>query len=197
MALGGRIMGVGRNIVTWRSRQKTKPPKKKSCKLGVYTTLARQFKSSSKSSLLKEEEERSLLGAVKSYILNMKILSLNFVNCAAKACKATAESFPLHPKDAELVQDEIELNPAMLINVLPRLDWAALRITSSELGFPQLPEQAPTAEELQADEKTLKDLHHLLLETQISEGKLVCGNCGHEYAIKEGIANFLLPSHLV
>ncbi|KAM3516033.1 hypothetical protein MY11210_000315 [Beauveria gryllotalpidicola] len=127
----------------------------------------------------------------------MKILSLNFVNCAAKACKATSESFPLHPKDAELVQDEIELNPAMLINVLPRLDWAALRTTSSELGFPQLPEQAPTAEELQADEKTLKDLHHLLLETQISEGKLVCGNCGHEYAIKEGIANFLLPSHLV
>ncbi|KAK8145113.1 hypothetical protein MY1884_000511 [Beauveria asiatica] len=127
----------------------------------------------------------------------MKILSLNFVNCAAKACKATAESFPLHPKDAELVQDEIELNPALLINVLPRLDWAALRTTSSELGFPQLPEQAPTAEELQADEKTLRDLHHLLLETQISEGKLVCGNCGHEYAIKEGIANFLLPSHLV
>ncbi|KAJ3498780.1 hypothetical protein NLG97_g843 [Lecanicillium saksenae] len=127
----------------------------------------------------------------------MKVLSLNFVNCAAKACKATSESFPLHPKDAELVQDEIELNPAMLINVLPRLDWAALRTTSSELGFPQLPEQAPTAEELQADEKTLKDLHHLLLETQISEGKLVCGNCGHEYAIKEGIANFLLPSHLV
>ncbi|TQV99103.1 hypothetical protein V2A60_004596 [Cordyceps javanica] len=127
----------------------------------------------------------------------MKVLSLNFVNCAAKACKATSESFPLHPKDAELVQDEIELNPAMLINVLPRLDWEALRTTSSELGFPQLPEKAPTAEELQADGKTLKDLHHLLLETQISEGKLVCGNCGHEYAIKEGIANFLLPSHLV
>lgn len=25
---------------------------------------------------------------------------------------------------------------------------------------------------------------------------MVCGNCGHEYKIKEGIANFLLPSHL-
>ena len=25
---------------------------------------------------------------------------------------------------------------------------------------------------------------------------MVCGNCGHEYNIKEGIANFLLPSHL-
>ncbi|KAH0595171.1 hypothetical protein MHUMG1_06920 [Metarhizium humberi] len=152
----------------------------------------------------------------------MKVLSLNFLTCAAKACKSSSDSYPLHPKDAELVQDEIELNPDMIINVLPRLDWAALRTTSSEvrcpfffrqllwsifvsagrretwvLGFPALPEQPPTPEELQADEKTLKDLHHLLLETQMSEGKLVCANCGHEYAVKEGIANFLLPSHMV
>jgi len=42
-----------------------------------------------------------------------------------------------------------------------------------------------------------KDLHRLLLETTIQTGALVCANCGHEYAIKEGIANFLLPSHLV
>jgi len=42
-----------------------------------------------------------------------------------------------------------------------------------------------------------KDLHRLLLETTIQSGALVCANCGHEYAIKEGIANFLLPSHLV
>lgn len=45
--------------------------------------------------------------------------------------------------------------------------------------------------------QVLRDLHHVLLETTISSGKLVCGNCGHEYAVKEGIANFLLPSHLV
>lgn len=127
----------------------------------------------------------------------MKVLSLNFLTCAVKACKSSSNSYPLHPQDAELVQDEIELNPDMLINVLPRLDWPALRTTSSELGFPALPEQAPTPEELQADEKTMRDLHHLLLETQISEGKLVCANCGHQYAVKEGIANFLLPSHLV
>ncbi|PHH91035.1 hypothetical protein CDD83_1874 [Cordyceps sp. RAO-2017] len=127
----------------------------------------------------------------------MKVLSLNFLTCAVKECKTSSASYPLHPKDAELVQDDIEINPEMIINVLPRLDWAALRTTSSELGFPQLPEQPPTQEELQTDEKMLKDLHSLLLETQISEGKLVCGNCGHEYAVKEGIANFLLPSHLV
>lgn len=65
----------------------------------------------------------------------MKVLSLNFLTCAVKACKSTSESFPLHAKDAELVQDEIELNPDMIINVLPRLDWTALRTTSSEVSF--------------------------------------------------------------
>lgn len=45
--------------------------------------------------------------------------------------------------------------------------------------------------------KTLTDLHRLLMETQMMEGKLVCASCGHEYAVREGIANFLLPSHLV
>ncbi|TDZ22605.1 Multifunctional methyltransferase subunit trm112 [Colletotrichum sidae] len=127
----------------------------------------------------------------------MKLLSLNFLTCAVKTCKVSTASFPLHPKDAELVQDEIEVNPQLLLNVLPRLDWAALRTNATELGFPELPAEAPSAEQLEGDEKTLKDLHHLLMETQIMEGKLVCGNCGHEYAIREGIANFLLPSHLV
>ena len=46
------------------------------------------------------------------------------------------------------------------------------------------------------DEKVMRDLHTLLMETSVKEGKLVCGNCGHEYRIKEGIANFLLPGHL-
>lgn len=66
-----------------------------------------------------------------------------------------------------------------------------------KLGFPELPAEPPTAEVLEGDEKMLKDLHSLLVETQLMEGKLVCGNCGHEYHVREGIANFLLPSHLV
>ena len=54
-----------------------------------------------------------------------------------------------------------------------------------------------TAQEAQpADDQVMRDLHTLLLETEVREGKMVCGNCGHEYKIKEGIANFLLPSHL-
>ncbi|KAK3685092.1 Trm112p-domain-containing protein [Podospora appendiculata] len=127
----------------------------------------------------------------------MKVLTLNFLTCAVKTCKSSTDSFPLHPKDAELAHDDIEINPELLANVLPRIDWTALRTTSTELGFPELPAQPPSVEELEADEALLKELHSLLLETQMMEGKLVCGCCGHEYAVREGIANFLLPSHLV
>jgi len=64
----------------------------------------------------------------------MKVLSINFLACAVKACKSSSASFPLHPKDAELAQDEVEVNPQFLINVLPRLDWAALKTTSKEVN---------------------------------------------------------------
>lgn len=43
----------------------------------------------------------------------------------------------------------------------------------------------------------VQQLHEILMDTQISEGKLVCAVCAHEYPVKEGVANFLLPNHLV
>ncbi|CZT17999.1 probable Protein trm-112 [Ramularia collo-cygni] len=131
----------------------------------------------------------------------MKLLTLNFLTCARKTCKSTAAAFPLHPKEAELEQIEIDLNPLFITNMLPRLDWEAMKTLTQELGLPNLPAEIPSAEELQTEEgepsQTLKDLHTLLMETSIAQGKLACGNCGHEYAVKEGIANFLLPSHMV
>lgn len=51
-------------------------------------------------------------------------------------------------------------------------------------------------EHMDKKEKVLRQLHTLLLETSVSEGKLACGRCGFEYPIKEGVGNFLLPAHL-
>ncbi|KAF2454813.1 hypothetical protein BDY21DRAFT_308073 [Lineolata rhizophorae] len=147
----------------------------------------------------------------------MKILTLNFVTCARKACKASPAAFPLRPREAELEIVEQDINPLFVRNVLPRLEWDALREVCGELGLQQLPSTAPSPDDLftttpaaadtaMADaadaheprpSQLLRDLHTLLLETTMRSGKLVCGNCGHEYAVKEGIANFLLPSHLV
>ncbi|KAK3677617.1 hypothetical protein LTR78_002467 [Recurvomyces mirabilis] len=130
----------------------------------------------------------------------MKLLTLNFLTCARKTCKSNAAAFPLHPKEAELEQVETDMNPLFIKNILPRLDWEAMKTLTTELGLPNLPAETPSDEELATDgepSQTAKDLHTLLMETSIQSGKLVCGNCEHEYAVKEGIANFLLPSHMV
>jgi multifunctional methyltransferase subunit TRM112 len=177
----------------------------------------------------------------------MKILTTNFLTCAVKSCKSSPASFPLHFKDAVLERTEIAFNPLFMTNILPRLNWDALRTTAMELGLAAaLPAENPCetaswedkdlkndhddsgvekgdgamevessgavggAGEAQAEaeaapgplgeaarEEVLKKLHGLLLETAVSEGKLVCGNCGFEYPIKDGVGNFLLPAHLV
>ncbi|KAF1954010.1 Trm112p-domain-containing protein [Byssothecium circinans] len=149
----------------------------------------------------------------------MKLLTLNFLTCAIKSCKSSPASFPLHPRDAELEIVESDLNLPFLKNILPRLMWEEIRTIASELGLPELPATPPTREDLveptassstqhaaggepeedveEIPTQTAKDLHRMLLETCIKEGKLVCGHCEHEYKVKEGIANFLLPAHLV
>ena len=145
----------------------------------------------------------------------MKLFTANFLACAVKSCRTSPASFPRLFRDAEREQQELDFQPEFIRNILSRLDWDALQVIANEvsifrrnhlirtvlcslalkLGFPRLPEKKPTDDSL-GDEGMLRDVHKLLLETQVVEGKLVCGNCGHEYMIKEGIPNFLLPSHL-
>ena len=149
----------------------------------------------------------------------MKLLTTNFLTCAVKSCKSSPASFPLHFRDAQLERTEIDYNPLFIRNILPRVNWEALTTTATELGLQGLvPEKNPVdvvaepkqeegeggmeVEGMQGgqvaeDDETLKNLHNLLLETGVVEGKLVCGNCGFEYPIKEGVGNFLLPAHLV
>jgi multifunctional methyltransferase subunit TRM112 len=63
----------------------------------------------------------------------MKLLTLNFLTCARKTCKSSATAFPLHPKDAELEQIEIDMNPVFIKNMLPRLDWEAMKMLTQEV----------------------------------------------------------------
>jgi multifunctional methyltransferase subunit TRM112 len=151
----------------------------------------------------------------------MKILTVNFLTCAIKTCKTSPLSFPLHFRDAHLQRTEIDFNPLFIRNILPRINWDALTTTAGELGLEKLcpptnpSDYAADEDEAMKDENdaekgeqraekrkeipedVLKQLHALLLETSVTEGKLVCGNCGFEYPIKDGVANFLLPAHLV
>ncbi|RPA75865.1 Trm112p-domain-containing protein [Ascobolus immersus RN42] len=135
----------------------------------------------------------------------MKLLTANFITCSVKSCQSVTPALSF--RDAELAREEIDFSPLFLRNILPRIDWPLLQRTAKELGFPALPETKPELSPIaegdeegvgsEEEQKLLKELHSLLLETSVQSGKLVCANCGHEYPISQGIANFLLPNHLV
>lgn len=63
----------------------------------------------------------------------MKLLTLNFLTCARRDCKVSPDAFPLHPREAELEIVETEINPKFLVNILPRVEWEALRKICEEV----------------------------------------------------------------
>jgi multifunctional methyltransferase subunit TRM112 len=65
----------------------------------------------------------------------MKLLTMNFLTCARKTCKSAAAAFPLHPKEAELEQVETDMNATLIKNILPRLDWDAMKTLTTEVRF--------------------------------------------------------------
>jgi hypothetical protein len=68
-------------------------------------------------------------------ITKMKLLTLNFLTCARKTCKSAPAAFPLHPKEAELEQIETEMNPLFIKNMLPRLDWEAMKTLTTDVSL--------------------------------------------------------------
>lgn len=138
----------------------------------------------------------------------MKLLTLQFLTCALKTCKLhPSSSFPLHPTSCTLSRTPTPFSSQFLSNLLPRLDLPALRTIAVELGLEMMMPQVEDLEqkEIKAEgdadggkrEEAFRKLHALVMETEIQEGKLRCGNCGFEYGVKEGVGNFLLPPHLV
>ncbi|KAK6457267.1 uncharacterized protein RJT20DRAFT_38330 [Scheffersomyces xylosifermentans] len=128
----------------------------------------------------------------------MKFITTNFVKCAIKGCQSSTEAFPLKYEDCQLAQEEQEYNPEFIAHMLERLNWPAIIQVAKDLGNESLPPTKPESLDpiMEDDQAVLRDLHTLLLETQIVEGRMICRNCEHVYHIKNSIPNFLLPPHL-
>ncbi|EEB09668.1 tRNA (guanine-N2-)-methyltransferase regulatory subunit Trm112 [Schizosaccharomyces japonicus yFS275] len=121
----------------------------------------------------------------------MKLLTANFLTCASKKCSSSPDAFPLNISDAKIAIQECEMNPEFIKNVMLRVEWPALVKTTQQLGNNTLPMEKPELTD-ESDELLFKSLHNVLLETEITEGKMTCGSCGHVYPIVEGIPNMLL-----
>ncbi|CDJ45452.1 hypothetical protein, conserved [Eimeria tenella] len=103
--------------------------------------------------------------------------------------------YPLKIKLAEdaaaaaAVKEETQLQRQLLLSLLQKLDWGALRQTAAELGI-DLP---PTVSESDKnDDNFLRAFQSAVLDLDIMEGTLVCPCCQREYPVSKGIPNMLL-----
>ncbi|KAJ3372528.1 hypothetical protein AMAG_13841 [Allomyces macrogynus ATCC 38327] len=117
----------------------------------------------------------------------VRLLTHNMLQCHVKNC---TNGFPLRFQDPVIEQHEQEINKEFLVNMLPRIDWNALRTTVDQLGLPELPAAVP--ENPAEDEAFLAALHRALMEVNIQSGSMVCPECEHVYPIRDGIPNMLL-----
>ncbi|KAH3900766.1 probable Multifunctional methyltransferase subunit TRM112 [Saccharomycodes ludwigii] len=129
----------------------------------------------------------------------MKFITTNFLKCPIKTCDVSNDNYPLqyNGEKCELQQENIEYKPEFLIKILDRLDWEAVLSVAQDLGNTSLPSNKPQIlDDGVEKDAILRDLHTLLLQTNIVEGEMKCKNCGHVYYIKNSIPNLLLPPHL-
>ncbi|CAG8702550.1 9042_t:CDS:2 [Ambispora leptoticha] len=125
----------------------------------------------------------------------MRLITHNMLQCHVKGCNTN--NFPLELSEIEYELQETEFNPQFLRNFVPKLEWDALVRTAMKLGITTLPDKLPDTPIQEIDEKFLKDLHRVLLETHIQQGRMTCPNCQHVYPIKDGIPNMLLNENEV
>lgn len=62
-------------------------------------------------------------------------MTTNFVQCAVRSCSKTSNAFPLKYEDVDLVQKEVDFDPQILINLLPRIDWPNLVKVCEEVSY--------------------------------------------------------------
>mmetsp|Transcript_20156 Transcript_20156/g.24926 ORF Transcript_20156/g.24926 Transcript_20156/m.24926 type:complete len:144 (-) Transcript_20156:230-661(-) len=132
----------------------------------------------------------------------MRLLTHNTLrNNSAEACARKNGGFPLKITATEVrVDDCIDDNEggnydderqiAFVKNILGILDWPALVQGAKDMGLSTLPSQL--TQELADDSEFLKALHHVLMNVHLVRGVLTCPDTGREFAVRDGIPEFML-----
>ncbi|XVE76794.1 hypothetical protein DITRI_Ditri13aG0009200 [Diplodiscus trichospermus] len=106
--------------------------------------------------------------------------------------KRVTNGFPLRIEVEKVVEKQVEINHDFLMNIFPKIDWKAFLDASRIMGYTKLPEEALEPSMLESKLEFLRKFHHVLLETHLDEGALVCPETGRKFLVNKGIPNMLL-----
>jgi multifunctional methyltransferase subunit TRM112 len=121
----------------------------------------------------------------------MRLLTHNYLQSNVKG---TTKGYPLIIEPDEVVVEESPLDKALLLKMIPKLDYPCLLRAAQQLStkcsLPDLPTEMPLDRDL--DDTTLMNLHRVLFDVHLIEGHLVCPDTGRKFPVKEGIPNMIL-----
>ena len=113
----------------------------------------------------------------------MKLLTHNLLQCPLSG------TYPLKSVPTEMETTESEFREAVMVNMLPKLEWSVLCEAARDCGFEGLPEEVPANAAENAE--FLQLLHNCIIDTHVIEGELV-SQTGRRYPINDSIPNMLL-----
>eukprot|EP01104_Vermistella_antarctica_P021245 TRINITY_DN946_c0_g1_i2.p1 TRINITY_DN946_c0_g1~~TRINITY_DN946_c0_g1_i2.p1 ORF type:complete len:123 (-),score=30.68 TRINITY_DN946_c0_g1_i2:150-518(-) len=117
----------------------------------------------------------------------MKLITHNLLRSNVKGVKT---GYPLGIDATEVEQEDTEYCREFLVNMLPKIDVAALSAAAKQLGYNEVPTEAPDAAE--EDDAFLMKIHHALFNLNVITGNLICPETGREFPVTKGIPNMLL-----
>ena len=122
----------------------------------------------------------------------MRLLTHNTLRNNMKEAKS---GFPLKITATEInVEDNAPSSQDLnfVQNLLPILDWPALVEAATQLGLPAGALPVNITDELATDNEFLAALYHVLMNVHLVRGVLTCPDTGREFAVTDGIVEFML-----
>ena len=121
----------------------------------------------------------------------MKAITHNILMCNTKKCSGTDKNYPLIIKATDIKNREVEFDLERTKKLFDKQDKRGLNqyckdINIFKYDFTNLDDAVKKQNEF------WEYVHHVLNETMVYEGILICPNCSREYVIKEGIINMVL-----
>ncbi|KAH9400969.1 hypothetical protein TYRP_002552 [Tyrophagus putrescentiae] len=114
----------------------------------------------------------------------MKLLTHNMLT--SKCLKGVVTGYPLKLEVSEVKTVSVDFNEDFVKRILAKMDYDVLRETAQTLGV-----ELPAEKDQSESEEFLKQVHHALLELEVTTGDLVCPETGRKFPIKNGIPNML------
>ena len=121
----------------------------------------------------------------------MKAVTHNVLMCNNKKCSGTDKNYPFIIKASNIINKNVEFEIEKVQKKFNRQDKRALNQFCKGLNLYKY-DLTNVDDNLNNNFEFWNYIHHILNETLVNEGILICPNCGKEYPIKNGIINLNL-----